>query len=215
MLFSCKISNSVLTYLESLGHSSDGVLAATTLQPEFLCDPGSWIEAVEMEKFLYLAQAEFRIRGHEGSVVGEAGLRSRELMAWGVLDGVLKMMERPQEILNQPDRFLSYFVAPPQAIKNLVRHKNGVQFDFGISSQEFPCCTEYLSAVFETLPTYAGNTPAQVIWDGSAVTIEGLSAVGAPAAVQAPDTPRRQINPDAVRDLIHQLEHVQLELENS
>ena len=190
-----------------------GFLRPPPFNPSFCAIPDRGLKPKRWKNSYTWRKAEFRIRGHQGSVVEESGLRSRELMAWGVLDGVLKMMERPQEILNQPDRFLSYFVAPPQAIQNLQRAPGRVQFDFAISSRDFPFCTEYLSAVFETLPTYAGNQPAQVKWENSFVSIDGLPSGSSQPPLLSPEANRRQINPDAVRDLIHQLEHVQLELE--
>lgn len=37
------------------------------------------------------------------------GHECHELRAWGVLDSVIKMMQKPQDLFLQPHRFLSLF----------------------------------------------------------------------------------------------------------
>ena len=46
----------------------------------------------------------------------------------GVLDSVLRMLPRPHEILNQPERF-SYFISPGPPADNIKRSSNSIEFD--------------------------------------------------------------------------------------
>jgi len=51
--FSGKISHSVLKFLENRGLDLDGLYELTNLNVEFLNDPTSWLDAHQMEDFLF------------------------------------------------------------------------------------------------------------------------------------------------------------------
>ena len=49
---------------------------------------------------------------NEESLITAVGHQCKDLRAWGVLDSVIKMMQKPQDLFLQPHRLLSYFVSP-------------------------------------------------------------------------------------------------------
>lgn len=163
MLFSCKISSSVLSFLESQGEEITPLLEATPLPEEFLRDPSYWMQANEMESFLSQA-LQISQKHFEGPLFQKIGHSGPELRSWGIFDSVLRMMPGPQEILSQPERFLAYFISPAPPIDNIQRTETGVEFDVPVSTEQYPLATAYLAASFESLPLYVGQTLANCEW---------------------------------------------------
>src|SRR5690349_16205454 len=154
MLFSCKISSAILSYFDRQGDDLTPLLESTTLPEEFLRDPSYWMKAADMEAFLQMAQT---ISHDDGPLFQKAGHAGPELRSWGVLDSVLRMMPRPQEILAQPQRFLSYFISPEPPVDHVVKTDSSIELDLPISSEIYPLVTNYLKAAFESLPVYVGK----------------------------------------------------------
>jgi hypothetical protein len=163
MLFSGKITNSFLVFLDRSGLDIQSLFEQTDVSPEFLRDPSSWIPAHELERFLSAVDREYSSSFNE-SLPSLVGHQCSELRAWGVLDSVIRMMSQPQDLFLQPQRFISYFVSPAPPIADLVRQSESVSFDIPISDQEFPYVTEFLRGAMEVLPRYLGCQPAHVDW---------------------------------------------------
>lgn len=149
MHFSCKISNSVLTLLEQQGEDLTTLYEQTPISVELLRDSSYWISAPDMENLLEAA-LRLPLKSDTGNVLQRAGHNGPELRAWGVLDSVLRMMPRPQEIFNQPEQFLSYFISPKPPIENLRRWDMGISFDLPLPAEQYPLVTTYLKAAFES-----------------------------------------------------------------
>lgn len=207
MLFSCKISSAVLTYLESKNEDLSQILDSTSLPEEFLCDSSYWMEAADMENFLATAEKIYSLQENLFQKVGHAG---PGLRSWGVLDSVLKMMPRPQEILSQPERFLSYFVSPAPPIDHLVRGETSIEFDLPISSEQYPKVTEYLRSAFESLPMYVGQGLATCVWQGIHLKFEWQENQ---SSIFNESDLGHQISPELLRQVVASLEQHQLELE--
>jgi hypothetical protein len=207
MLFSCKISGALLTYLESKNENLSSILESTPLPEEFLRDSSYWMSASDMESFLATAEKAFSTHENLFEKVGHAG---PELRSWGVLDSVLKMMPRPQEILSQPERFLSYFVSPAPPIDQLSRRETAIEFDLPISSEQYPLVTEYLCAAFESLPMYVGQPPATCSWQGIHLKFEWQESQN---SMFNDGDVGHQISPELLRQVVSSLEQHQLELE--
>lgn len=163
MLFSGKITNSFLVYLDRHGVDSEKLFELTDLPTEFLRDSSCWIPAQDVEKFIASMDREFGATFNEG-LAKLVGHECHELRAWGVLDSVIKMMQKPQDLFLQPHRFLSYFVSPAPPVGNVIREEFSISFDLPISNQEFPFVTEFLRNALEVLPCYLGRGSAQVEW---------------------------------------------------
>lgn len=163
MHFSCKITNAILSDLEHRGEDLSPLYDSGFPPTELLRDPTAWLSAPEMESFLeHLVRMNWaRI---DGSLPVEAGHSGPKHHVWGVLDAVLRMMPRPQEILNQPDRFLSYFISPEPPIENLRRDHESLEFDLPLPAEQYPLVTSYLKAAFEALPLYSGQQLARCEW---------------------------------------------------
>lgn len=215
MLFSCKITNSVLTYFDQQGEDLSSLLESTTLPEEFLRDSSYWMNAGEMESFLSLALS-VSLRSHQNekntneNLFEQIGHTGPELRAWGVLDSVLRMMPRPQEILAQPERFLSYFISPAPPIDNLVHSESGVAFDLPISADQYPLVTRYLKSAFESLPLYVGQPQGVSSWKDIHLKITWNDEQ---SSIFADADPGRQISPELLRSIVISLEKHQRELE--
>ena len=205
MLFSCKISSAVLTYLEAQNEDLSALLEGTSLPEEFLRDPSYWMKASEMEDFLAAAQSLTHDDGPLFSKVGHAG---PNLRSWGVLDSVLRMMPRPQEILAQPQRFISYFVSPEPPVEKVVRTENSIEFDLPISTDIYPLVTQYLQAAFDSLPVYVGQSLAVCEWSGIHIRYSWSQE-----SSMFIEDPGHQISPELLRSVVSSLEVHQKELE--
>ena len=111
MLLSCKITCSILSFLERKGIDLGPVYEQSETPREFLFDSSYWLTATEMEKHLELLSREYSKQSNEDFIVS-SGHTISELRTWGALDSVLRMVKEPQDVLAQPDRFLSYFISP-------------------------------------------------------------------------------------------------------
>lgn len=170
MLFSGKITNSFLVFLDRNGQDLDRLPELTNLPSEFLRDSSCWMRATEVEMFLAAMDKEYGTAFND-SLALLVGHQCNELRAWGVLDSVIRMMSQPQDLFLQPQRFISYFVSPAPPIADLIRKEESVSFDIPISDQEFPFVTEFLRSAMEVLPRYLGHEAAQVVWQGNRLTI--------------------------------------------
>lgn len=147
-------------HLARIGWDSEHLFELTDIPFEFLRDPSGWISATDVESFLRAVERAVE----DGNFIATVGHSAHDLKAWGVLDSVLRMMQKPQDIFAQPHRFISYFISPAPPIGNLQRQESEVSFDLPISNQEYPLVTSYLVAAIEGLPHYLGKEPAQVRW---------------------------------------------------
>jgi len=206
MLFSCKISSAVLAYLDKQGEDLTTLLESTTVPEEFLQDPSYWMKASDMENFLQMAQ---KISHDDGPLFQKVGHAGPELRSWGVLDSVLRMMPRPQEIFSQPQRFLSYFISPEPPVENLYSTNSSIEFDLPVSSEIYPLVTSYLKAAFESLPVYVGQPLAQCSWNDIHLKLNWASEQ---ESIFEKD-PGHQISPELLRSVVESLEKHQRELE--
>ena len=174
MQFSGKITNSILVHLTRRGWDRERVFELTDIPLEFLRDPTSWIEAREVESFLRAVETEFTSLAPQ--LVRDVGHAGVELRGWGVLDSVLRMMKKPQDIYSQPQRFISYFISPAPPIVNLRHAEDSVSFDLPIAHNEYPATVAYLSAALEGLPRYWGQELSQVAWRNTMVKVAWSTA---------------------------------------
>jgi hypothetical protein len=210
MLFSGKITNSFLVFLDRHGVDSEKLFELTDLPTEFLREPSCWIPAQDVEKFIASMDREFGSIFHD-SLPKLVGHECHELRSWGVLDSVIKMMQKPQDLFLQPHRFLSYFVSPAPPVGNVVREDESISFDLPISNQEFPCVTEFLRSALEVLPCYLGRNPAQVLWQQTRLKISWSESQN--DLLKEEDlTPNYK--PELVQNLMEALEESQRQIED-
>lgn len=208
MHFSCKISNAVLTILEQQGEDISSLYEQTHLSFELLRDSSYWITAPDMEEFLELALRLPLKR--DGNILQRAGHEGPQIRAWGVLDSVLRMMPRPQEIFNQPEQFLSYFISPKPPVDNLVRDENSISFDLPLPAEQYPLVTTYLKAAFEALPVYVGQPPAVCVWEGISIQLNWSAEQ---KSIFSEDV-GHQVSPALFQSLIEDLQKTQRERED-
>lgn len=206
MQFSGKITNSILVYVARFGWDRERLFELTNIPLEFLRDPTSWINAAEVETFLRVLESEFHPQAP--NLLTQAGHSGAEIRGWGVLDSVLRMMKKPQDIFSQPQRFISYFVSPAPPIANLLETKEAVSFDLPISPQEYPCTVTYLTAALEGLPRYWSQEPAQIRWRNTTVRIAWSEAQSELLQEQTPHH-----RPELVESLVRGVEMAQAQVE--
>jgi hypothetical protein len=210
MLFSGKITNSFLVFLDRSGLDVQHLFELTDLSPEFLRDPSAWIPAHDVERFLSSVDREYSSSFNE-SLTSLVGHQCSELRAWGVLDSVIRMMSQPQDLFLQPQRFISYFVSPAPPIADLIRHTESVSFDIPISDQEFPYVTEFLRSAMEVLPRYLGCQQAQVDWRGHRLTINWAQSQ---EKFLGEEDLSQNFKPELVQSLMHELEESHRQLQD-
>lgn len=219
VLFSCKITHSVLNYLDRRGEDLEALYEKCDWPAEFLHDPSSWLEADKMENILRLIDDDYgrkdpgdEFSDHSGEpLIVSVGHHCKDLRAWGVLDSVLRMVQTPKDLFAQPERFLSYFVSPAPAAGEIKRESESVSFVTPVSEEKFPLVTSYLRAALEALPTYIAKPMASVGWEKSRVTIswsEGQASLfGDEGGTDL------SLHPELVRNILHDLETRQKEIE--
>ena len=139
--------------------------------------------------------------------IGHAG---PELRSWGVLDSVLRMMPRPQEILSQPARFLSYFISPEPPVDKVLRTESSIEFDLPVSADQYPLVTRYLRASFESLPLYVGQPLASCRWEGIHLKLQWSAEQ---KSIFLEQDPGHQISPELMSSVVSTLEKHQRELQ--
>ena len=197
-----------MQYLGRHGVDIERLFELTELPTEFLQDPSCWLKADDVETFLSVIEREFSAKFQDANIMTTVGHSSHELRAWGVLDGVLKMMQKPSDIYSQPQRFISYFVSPAPPVGNVQREGEGISFDLPISNLEFPLATEYLRAALEALPLYVGKNMASVRWNQTTLSVSWSEAQASLLA-----EPDFVVKPELIQELVGSLEEAQRELE--
>lgn len=211
MLFSGKITNSFLVYLDRHGVDSEKLFELTDLPTEFLREPSCWIPAQDVENFVGAMEREFGSLFPDGRLPTLVGHQCHELRAWGVLDSVIKMMQKPQDLFLQPHRFLSYFVSPAPPVGNVIKEQEAIAFDLPISNQEFPTVTEFLRSALEVLPCYLGRNQAQVRWQQSRMQISWSESQG---DMLKDDEITPNYKPELVQNLMQALEESHRQIED-
>lgn len=203
MLLSCKISNSVLAYLDRAGADLDRLDDLSDLPMEFLRDPHYWVESQRLESFLRVLIQEYGHLSQEPLMLA-SGHASAELRAWGALDSVIRMLPSTQDLLMQPERLLSYFVSPPPPVGSLRRHGEGIEFDVPIHAQEYPLSAAFIAAAFESLPTFTGGAPFVVHWEEFHFSITWATAQT--SLLNEQQSAVRQFKPELIQTVLDELE---------
>ncbi len=208
MYFSGKITNSFVQYLGRQGIDTERLFELTELPTEFLQDSSCWLNAADVEAFLNIIEREFSNKFPDKNLMCAVGHACNDIKAWGVLDGVLKMMQKPTDIYSQPQRFISYFVSPAPPIGNLQREDESISFDLPFSNTEFPLATEYLRAAFEALPLYVGKNMSSAQWRHTKLTVSWSEA-----QESLIENSEFVVKPEVIHELVASLEEAQRELE--
>jgi hypothetical protein len=209
VLLSCKITNTVLTYLEREGEETTSLLQSCPFPEEFLRDPSYWMKAQEMEHFLSQV-SRLQLHKNQENILQKIGHATADTRSWGVLDSVLRMMPSPQEVFAQPSRFLSYFISPEPPVDNLVRGESSLAFDLPVPADQFPFVTSYLKASFEALPLFIGKPMVHCQWNGMRLHFDWEVRQ---SDIFAEKDPGHHISPELLRSIVMQLEQHQHELQ--
>lgn len=180
----------------------------TPLPVELMRDPSYWMSAPEMEAFLE-SLLRMPLKSNDNNLLLKVGHNGPEIRGWGVLDSVLRMMPRPQEIFNQPERFLSHFISPEPPIENLRRDESSISFDLPLPAEQYPLVTTYLKAAFESLPVYVGQSAATCEWSGIHLALHWSESQKSIFEID----PGHQISPQLMQSVIDELQKHQRELE--
>ncbi len=209
MLFSCKISNAFIKYLESKDEDLSFVYDSADFSIELLQDPSAWISAPDLE---YLISKIINRSAKDRSMdfVQGVGHQTPNLHAWGVLDSVLKMISHPREVFIQPDRFISYFISPEPPIENLVRTSHSISFDLPLVAEQYPLVSRYLMSAFEALPLYTGKSLGQCSWEHIHIKINWPSES---ESLMKDDTLSSHLSPAFLQNIIEELQTNQKNLE--
>lgn len=208
--FSGKITNSVIVFLKKNITDLSGLYELTDLSTESLQDPSSWMEAPKVEEFLRDLEQEYGHQFAGENFIEKIGHSSHDQRAWGVLDSVLRMMQKPQDIFSQPQRFLSYFISPAPPIAHIYRKKETVFFELPQVANHYPFVAEYLRSAFEALPGFMGSEMATAHWEGTKLFVS-WSQKQENLFSEADDQPN--LHPEFMQSLVMTLEGKEKDLE--
>lgn len=210
VFFSGKITNSFYVYLLRQGVDPAEIYELADIADGLLKDPTAWIDAAKVESFLSQIEDRFSARFSDRDLMLAVGHEASDLKAWGVLDSVLRMIERPQEVFTQPQRFISYFVSPSPPIANFSRTDAGVSFDLPISFEEYPLVCGYLCSAIESLPSFIGGQMAECTWQGNRISVQWKQEQ---SEFSSGDLQKRVLAPQFMESLIDTLEKTERALE--
>jgi hypothetical protein len=203
--FSCKITNAILNYLESEKIDLSGIFSEIESEIdipwEHVRDPSNWMRAPDMEALL-----ERVVSDHQMLIA--AGHATPKRKVWGVLDSVLRMMPHPQDIFQQPEKFLGYFISPEPPVENIQRTETGISFDIPLPAEQYPMVTTYLKSAFEALPVYVGIDAGNSRWQMMHFELDWPRAQH--SILQ--DEPHH-VSPQLMQDVITQLQNSSRQLE--
>lgn len=174
MQISCKLSNSILTYLQDSNEDIIPLLDSSSLSDECLQDPSYWMPINEAEEFLMFATQHSRdVQNQETALqwIEKIGHSSPQIRCWGVLDSVLRMMPQPTEVFMHAERFVSNFISSSHLIEKVVRTENGIEFQMPFMAEEFPLVSAYIKSSFESIPVYSHQPLAHAEWNKSTFKI--------------------------------------------
>lgn len=209
MLFSCKISNAFIKYLENRNEDLSFIYDSTDFPIDLIQDPSAWMSSPDLE-FLISKIVNHPFKERAIDLVKDVGHQTPDLHAWGVLDSVLKMISHPREVFNQPDRFISYFISPEPPIENLVRTNHSIAFDLPLMAEQYPLVSKYLMAAFEALPLYTGKSLGQCSWQHIHVKINWPSES---ETLVKSDAVTAHLSPTFLQNIIEELQINQKNLE--
>ena len=175
---------------------------------ELMRDSSCWMKAPDVEAFLETLQT-MTYKNSYPNLIEKVGHLVPQLRAWGVLDSVLRMMPRPQEIFHQPERFLSYFISPEPPVESVVRTEDELSFALPLPSQQYPLTSLFLKSAFESLPLYTGQSLAHCEWNDIFIKIKWPRRQG----TMFTQDPGHQISPELLSHVIDDLQKSQRELE--
>ena len=175
------------------GQDIESLYDLTELPVEFIKDPTSWLDAKQVENFLRTTEISLDSVGHA----------AKELKAWGVLDSVLRMIAKPQDIYNQPQRFISYFISPAPPVANIKREENSISFDLPISFEEYPLTASYILAAIEAIPEFMGSEMAEAKWRENRISIRWNESQ---PLLNSVDMNSRYLAPEVMQSLMTTLE---------
>ena len=158
---SCKLINSLLNYAEKQGASLSSLFEFFDGPEEFLRDPHFWLDIQQGERLFNKAA---RILG-DPSLGTTTGNQVTELLSFGALDNVFKMMPASKDYYENLGRFFSYFIAPMPEFREIEHGPTWVRFQFPFVGAEYPHVFSFLRAVLENLPRYTGHPSAQTEWN--------------------------------------------------
>jgi len=208
---SCKVTNTILEIFDRKGIDTDTLFDDISLSDELLRDPNYWIDISDLELFLEKSIQTSQDVFSDQDLLKYAGHHVTELRSWGALDSVLRIMPNPQEILQSPKKFLSYFVSECPEIETLERSQKFLKLKWKTPFVLTPFVQSFLKHTFEALPVFVNQPLAQVIWNEF-----GLQVNWSPeqTSIFNQNDPGRQVSPDLFQSVVSALQQTQIKLEN-
>ena len=209
MQVSGKITHSFYCFLRARGFDVSRLFELTSLEIEFLKNPIYWMDLDQVESFLKKLVHEYSSHFIDQDFLVSVGHSCFELNAWGELDSVLKM-RKAKPVFSHLPVFLSYFISDGFSLTSERSEPGLYGFKCNLSSEDYPSVTEYLRAVLESLPVYAGKSRAEVKWIRDYIQVKWDEGDVQTSLFTAPS--EINIKPELLKDLRIFLEKVEKEL---
>ena len=172
MYLSGKVTNSFLVFLDQCEFDTSNLFEITQLEPEFLRNPHSWLEASSVEHLLTSIQEVYRQQFIDKDIITTVGHNSASLQAWGGLDDFIKAsFDTPKDVHQKLETIFSYFVSPCFEMSNVQETEDSFYFETNFDFEEYPSCTHYFKSVLESIPVFTGQDLTEVTWNENSVEI--------------------------------------------
>ena len=156
---SCRVTNSVIKYVESLGYNTDCLVEGLPYPREYLADPFSWVTWEVRET---ICQRAANLVGDE-AIMYQVGLATPKLNLLGGIEDVVRVRGSPKLAYESVPKYASFFdkafefkasiVGANQAVVTMLLSK-------GYPVSKSSCY--YAQGILAAIPTLWGLPPAEV-----------------------------------------------------
>ena len=201
---SCRVSASILKYLQKEKGASGLILSGIEFPEEHLIDPTSWISLDVIHLLFERAEQTF----FDEDAAYKIGLAASQGSGWGVLDSVFRMIGEPKLIYHQAKKFGAYFYKNAD-LKVIDKKDLSVTIHFEGENLNHSDI-KYLKGALAGVPQYWDLPHANL--RGQPGNIVEFSWDPKPGFFGQNEV-RTALSPKLIQDAIDQLEHTRILLE--
>ncbi len=157
---SCRVTNSILKYLESKGHDTDSIIDELPYSKEFLTNPFNWV-TYETRDTLCRHAAELT---NDDAIMFQVGLSTPELNPLGGVETMVRALVGPKTAYRYVPKYASLFDRVFK-FRTTFNGKNKATIEMSAIDQSYAPSKDscyYAQGILAAIPTLWGLPPANV-----------------------------------------------------
>jgi PAS domain S-box-containing protein len=158
---SCRVTNSVIKYLESKGYSCDSIIKnlPQSYSKEFLTDPHNWV-TYETRQMLCRRAAELT---KDNAFMFQVGLATPQLNPLGGVESMVRLLTGPKMVYKLIPRYAAFFDRVSRfKTANISPNKVAVEMSMNGDHSPSKDSCYYTQGILAAIPTLWGLPPATV-----------------------------------------------------